>query len=204
MLGSVHRRRAAARAWPATAMNATTCPTNRDVGSSQMSMCLVLVATPEIGSSERARLVKPALAVGEARRHDEHRDRPHHPDANRSDVFVLCPYNARAEPRAAATGYHGRWVRRLQRAVIRTLERALTQPKRARRLWRLGLPPERRDGDRMPAARMSTPAPPTETSATVEPRLCLERVRGQSLNCPGRRAAPLFEKGPLPRGPPPT
>ena len=68
LLGSVHRRRAAARAWPATAMNATTCPTNPDVGSSQMSMCFVWVAPPEMGSFERVQLVKPARAVGEARR----------------------------------------------------------------------------------------------------------------------------------------
>ena len=115
MRGSVHRRRAAARAAPATAMNATTCPNNRDVGSSQMSMWFVLVATPKIGTSERVRPVKPARAVGEARRHDEHRDRPHHPDANRSDVFVLRPYNTEitCEARSlapASSGSSHRWT----------------------------------------------------------------------------------------------
>ena len=54
---------------------------------------LVFVATPEIGTSEWARLVKPTRAVEEARSHDEHRNVSHHPDANRSFVFVLRPYN---------------------------------------------------------------------------------------------------------------
>ena len=60
-----------------------------------------LVATPEIGMSECVRLVKPARAVEEALRHDEHGAVTNHPDANRSDVFVLRPYNARRSPAAA-------------------------------------------------------------------------------------------------------
>ncbi len=62
----------------------------------------VLVATPEIGVFTCARLVRPARAVEEARRLDKHCDATSYSDANRSDVFVLRPYNARFEPRAAS------------------------------------------------------------------------------------------------------
>ena len=121
LLGSVHRRRAAARAWPATAMNATTCPTNRDVGSSQMSMCFVLVATPEIESSERVRLVKPARAVGEARRLDKHRDvtSPPMPTDQMSSFFVRITLRLSRAPRQ--DDRTDRQARRLQARVIRPL-----------------------------------------------------------------------------------
>ena len=65
-------------------------------------MCF-MVATPEIGTSECVWLVKPARAVEEERCHDGHGAVTNHPDANRSDVFVLRPYNAPNEPRAAAS-----------------------------------------------------------------------------------------------------
>ena len=51
------------------------------------------VAATEIGTSECVQLVKPARAVDEARRHDEHGAVSHYPVANRSDVFLLRPYN---------------------------------------------------------------------------------------------------------------
>ena len=57
------------------------------------------VAAPEIGTPEHVRLVKAARTVDDARRLDEHRDVANHPDANRSDVFVLCPYNVAFQPR---------------------------------------------------------------------------------------------------------
>ena len=57
---------------------------------------------PELGTSECVRLVKPARAVEEARRHDEHGGVTNHPDANPSDVFLIRPYNAQNEPRASA------------------------------------------------------------------------------------------------------
>ena len=74
-------------------------------------MCFFLVAAPEIGMTDRVRLSKPARAVEEARRHDEYSAATNYPDANRSDVFVLRPYNVANEPRATVTGSHKR-VRR--------------------------------------------------------------------------------------------
>ena len=40
-------------------------------------------------------------AVKEARRHDEHGVVTRHLDANRSDVFLLRPYNVALQPRRA-------------------------------------------------------------------------------------------------------
>ena len=69
---------------------------------------LFLVATPEIGTSEWVRLVKLARAVEEQRRHDEHGAVTNYPDANRSDVFVLCPYNALwSRPERSLAANHG-------------------------------------------------------------------------------------------------
>ena len=61
------------------------------------------VAAPEIGTAECIRLVKPARAVEEARRHDEHGTVTNCPDANRSDVFLLRPYNGPAHQRRRAS-----------------------------------------------------------------------------------------------------
>ena len=54
------------------------------------------VATPEIGMPECARPVKPARALEAATRFDERPDVANHPDANRSEVFVLWLSNALA------------------------------------------------------------------------------------------------------------
>ena len=64
---------------------------------------LSFVAAPEIGTSECVRLVKPARAADEARRHDEHGAVSHYPVANRSDVFLLRPYNGPAHQRRRAS-----------------------------------------------------------------------------------------------------
>ena len=51
------------------------------------------VARPETETSERVQPVKLARTIEEERRYDEHCVVTNHPDANRSDVFVLRPYN---------------------------------------------------------------------------------------------------------------
>jgi len=42
----------------------------------------------------------------EATRPETRREAATHPDENRSDVFVFCPYNVANEPRAALPGSH--------------------------------------------------------------------------------------------------
>ena len=63
----------------------------------------VFVATLEIGMPECARPVTFARTLEAAGSRGERPDVANDPDANRSDVFLLRPYNAPNEPRAAAT-----------------------------------------------------------------------------------------------------
>ena len=60
------------------------------------------VATLEIGMPECARPVKFARTLEGAGSRGEQPDVANDPDAERSDVFVLRPYNAQNEPRASA------------------------------------------------------------------------------------------------------
>ena len=62
------------------------------------------VAAPEIGTSECVRLVKPARAADEARRHDEHGAVSHYPVANRTDVFFFVRITPAAHPRPLVVG----------------------------------------------------------------------------------------------------
>ena len=61
------------------------------------------VATLEIGMPECARPAKFARTFEAAGSRGERPAVANDPDANRSDVFVLRPYNAPNEPRAAAS-----------------------------------------------------------------------------------------------------
>ena len=60
------------------------------------------VATLEIGMPECARPVTFARTLEGAGSRGEQPDVANDPDAERSDVFVLRPYNAQNEPRASA------------------------------------------------------------------------------------------------------
>ena len=76
----------------------------------------VFVATLEIGMPECARPVKVARTFEAAWSRGERPDVANDPDANRSDVFLLRPYNASGSPAAtrnlAADGEAPEWVER--------------------------------------------------------------------------------------------
>ena len=86
------------------------------------------VAAPEIRTFECARLVKPARAVEEGRRPDEHGAVTNHPDASRSYVFVLRPYNGCGSP--AATRVHSARGERRRRTGMCAMSRAVALPTR--------------------------------------------------------------------------
>ena len=78
------------------------------------------------------------------------------------------PANARAEPRASATGYHAEWARRLQRAVIRSFDGALAKQNRGKSPGVPNHPQSGALGDRVPAAGVTAPSTMGETSPTTD------------------------------------
>ena len=93
----------AVRAYPAAAKNGPFCR-KRPRCAQQPDVHLVFfVATTSIAAPECARLVDSARAIEAATRFNERTNVASDPDANRSDVFVLCPANVANEPRAAPT-----------------------------------------------------------------------------------------------------